>query len=155
MKKIGVKTMVRIGVVAALYVALCAVLAPVSFGPMQFRAAEAMALLPVLWLEAIPGVCVGCFFANLFFGFGIIDAVVGSAATLIAAAITYRCRKKIWVAAIPPVVVNAVIIGLMLYFMESAPLLLTMATVALGQAGACFALGVPLVLALGRVRDKL
>ena len=155
MKKLNVKRLARVGVIAALYGALCAILAPISFGPMQFRAAEAMALLPVLWLEAIPGVFFGCFFANLFFGFGIIDAAVGSAATLIAAAITYCCRKKIWVAAIPPVAVNAVIIGLMLYYMESAPLLLTMATVGLGQAGACFALGIPLVLALGRVKDKL
>ena len=152
MKRVNAKTLTRIGVIAALYVALCAILAPFSFGPMQFRVSEAMALLPVLWLEAIPGVTVGCFIANLFFGYGIIDAVVGSAATLIAAILTYFLRKKIWAAAIPPVIVNAVIIGLMLYIMEGAPLWLTMATVGLGQTGACFALGIPLVLTLRRVK---
>lgn len=155
MKNIQVKTITRIGMIAALYVAVTVLLAPISFGPVQFRVAEAMTLLPILWIESIPGVFIGCFLSNLFFGYGILDAVVGGFATLVAAVLTYRLRKNIWLAALPPVLVNAVVIGLMLYYVDNAPLLLTMGTVGAGQVGACYVLGIPLIFALRRVAHKL
>ena len=152
MKRISIQQMTRIACIAALYVAISAVVAPISFSAMQFRVAEALALLPILWVEAIPGVWLGCFFSNLFFGFGILDAVVGGMATLLAAAMTYALRKKnVWIAAMPPVVVNAVIIGAMLSIMENIPLVATMGSVGLGQVGACYLVGVPLISVMKKV----
>ena len=62
------KTLVRFcisAVIAALYAAVSLALAPLSFGPVQIRIAEAMTLLPVLFPEAIAGVTLGCFLTNL------------------------------------------------------------------------------------------
>ena len=62
------KTLVRFcisAVIAALYAAVSLALAPLSFGPIQIRIAEAMTLLPILFPEAIAGVTLGCFLTNL------------------------------------------------------------------------------------------
>ena len=91
--------------IAALYAALTIALAPISFGPVQFRVAEALTLLPFFMPEAIPGLFIGCLLANFTGGFGIIDIVFGSAATLLAAWLTYE-MPNMWLAAIPPVIVN-------------------------------------------------
>lgn len=143
--KINTKTLARAAVIAALYAAVTLLLQPISYGPMQLRVSEAMTLLPCLWPEAIPGLFVGCFLANLVGGYGIIDAVVGGSATLVAAILTYKLRGKPALAALPPVLVNAVVIGVMLYFVDNAPLWLTMLYLAIEQAAVCYALGLPLL----------
>ena len=56
---------VRSSVIAALYAALTLVLAPVAYGPVQFRVSEALTILPLFFPEAIPGLFVGCFIANI------------------------------------------------------------------------------------------
>ncbi len=138
-------------VIAALYAALTVAFAPISYGAVQFRIAEALTLLPVLFPQAIPGLAVGCLVANLIGGYGIWDVVLGTLATLIAAILTYGLRKTIWLAAIPPVAVNAVVIGLLLHFVLKLPLLPTMGTVGLGQLAVVFVLGVPLIYSLSRI----
>lgn len=144
------RTLTRAGVIAALYAAVTLLLAPISFGPMQLRVSEAMTLLPVLWPEAAVGLFVGCFLANLIGGYGILDAVVGGLATLLAALLTRRLRNNRWLAALPPVLVNAVAIGVLLHVVADAPLAVTMLYIGLGQAMACYALGLPLLAALTR-----
>ena len=57
--------------IAALYAGLTAALAPVSFGPVQFRVAEALTLLPFFVPEAVPGPFVGWLPFNLLGGFGV------------------------------------------------------------------------------------
>ena len=59
--------------IAALYAALTVALSPLSFGPVQFRVAEALTLLPFFMPEAIPGLFIGCFLSNIAGGFGLID----------------------------------------------------------------------------------
>jgi uncharacterized membrane protein len=124
----------RAAVIAALYVALVLVFQPVSFGPVQFRVAEALTLLPFLMPEAIPGLFVGCLIANVFGGFGLLDIVLGSAATLAAAFLTFRAPNK-WLAAIAPVAVNGLVVGAYLSFLTGMPIYLSVAYVALGEAG--------------------
>lgn len=145
MRGAGAKALTRAGAIAALYAAITLILAPISYGPMQARVSEAMTLLPILWVEAIPGLFIGCFFANLIGGYGIIDAVAGGLATLLAAVLTRRLRRVRWAAALPPVLVNGVVIGLLLHALADAPLPATMLYIALGQAIACYALGLPLL----------
>ena len=100
--------------------------------------------MPFYMPEAIPGLFIGCIFANFFGGFGIIDILFGSLATLIAAILTRR-SKNIYVGALFPVVSNMIIIGAMLHYLIDVPLIATCIYVGLGEAGACYIIGVPLM----------
>ena len=64
------------------------------------------------------GLGVGCLIANLLSPYGVLDIVVGSAATLLAALLTARCQKK-WLAPLPPVIANTVLIGLVLAYEQA------------------------------------
>ena len=70
------------GLIAAAYLALTLVLAPISYGPIQFRVSEALTLLPLIFPQAVPGLFIGCLLANIFGGYGAIDIICGSAAPL-------------------------------------------------------------------------
>lgn len=59
------KRLTRIAVIAALYAALTLTLPVLSYGPVQCRLSEALTVLPLFCVEAIPGLTVGCFLANL------------------------------------------------------------------------------------------
>ena len=186
MKKMNrsVRSLCLAAMIAALYLALTLLFQPISFGAVQFRISEAMTLLPAIFPEAtigltlgcflsnflaganvydvvfgaeyIVGVTLGCFLANLL-GSTVVDVVFGTLATLLAALISWRVgKKKLWYAAIPPVVCNGVIVGLVLTYAYQIPALwMNMLTVAAGEAVVCFALGVPLVRFLNKHKDKL
>ena len=135
-------------VIAALYAALTLGFQAISFGAVQFRVSEAMTLLPMLLPEAVPGLTVGCLISNLFnpMGATVYDVVFGTLATALAAVLTRRMRGSVWLRALPPVVCNAVIIGLVLAFGYGIQSWwLNMITVGLGQAVVCYGLGVPMV----------
>ena len=149
----------RCAVIAAVYVVLCLVLAPFSYGAIQVRIAEALCLLPVFGAEYIVGVTLGCFLANLF-GSTILDVVFGTLATLLACLVTYKLRhvrlKGLAIpASLPPVLFNAVIVGaeITLFFTDyhamSAPLWLLCLSngisVGVGELISCTVLGVALV----------
>lgn len=151
---------VRAALIAAVYVALCFVLAPISFGPVQLRVAEALTLLPVLCPEAVLGVTLGCFLANLLFAQPL-DVLVGTLATLLAALYTRRLRHVRWrglplAASLPPVVINAVFVGAELSYLllpAGAPAYLwlaNMASVGAGQLLSCCVLGLLLLQGIGR-----
>ena len=131
--------------IAALYAGLTAALAPVSFGPVQFRAAEALTLLPFF----VPGLFVGCLLSNMLGGFGVADVALGSAATLAAAWLTSR-MPNVWLAAVPPVAVNAAVVGVYIAFLTDTPVLLSVVYIALSQSAICFGIGVPLALYVSR-----
>lgn len=132
------------GIIAALYVALTLLFAPISYGQIQFRVSEALTLLPVISPAGIPGLFVGCFISNIFGG-SVIDAVFGSLASLLAAILTRRFRDRIWLAALMPVVTNAVVISLVLWYTSGLHPFISFLTVGAGQAAVCYLLGVPLV----------
>ena len=157
-QNLSVRKLARCGMVAALYVVLCMALQPFSYGAVQVRVAEALCLLPVFGAEYIFGVVLGCFLANLL-GSTIVDVIFGTLATLLACLVTYKLRnirfKGLAVAAsLPPVVFNAVIIGIEIAVMfpdpaSSAPLWLACITngisVGIGELISCTVLGVLLV----------
>jgi uncharacterized membrane protein len=139
----------RGAMLAAIYAALTVALAPVSFGAIQFRISEAMTVLPWLYPEAVPGVFAGCLIANLIAGNGLPDVVFGSLATLLAAMLSRRVRNK-WLVPLPPVIINALVVGAVLSYVLGLPLWITVAEVGLGQLGACYALGMPLLIFMER-----
>ena len=144
MNEIKTERISRGALIGALYAVLTIGLAPISYGPVQFRVSEALTLLPFYLPEAIPGLFAGCVFANFFGGYGLPDMVFGSLATLIAAILS-RKSGNIYLAALWPVVSNMVVIGLMLHVLIEAPLMATCLYVGLGEAGACWLVGVPLM----------
>ena len=138
--------------IAALYAALTVALSPISFGPVQFRVAEALTLLPFFMPEAIPGLFIGCFLSNLAGGLGLIDIIVGSAATLLAAWLTFK-MPNIWLAAVPPVVINALAVGTYLGIITGTPVIYSIIYIGISQAVICFGLGIPLVLLIASRTD--
>ena len=105
------KYLAKASFIAAIYVVLTVILGEFSYGPIQFRIAEALVMLPLVEPSAIMGVTVGCMIANIFGGYGPIDIFGGSAITLIAAYITSKAPNK-FLGAIPPIVLNALIVSL-------------------------------------------
>jgi len=143
--------MVRAAVIAAVYVVISYLLLPLSFGLVQFRAAEALTVLPILYPEAILGIYVGCLLSNIIGGLGVWDVFGGSAVTLLAALVTYFYRGSV-VAYLSPVILNALLVSLYLSRIFGAPYWITAGSIAVGEAGVIFLLGVPLVRYLRRHR---
>ena len=143
------RQLVLSALIAAFYAALTIALEPISYGPLQFRVSEALTLLPFYMPEAIPGLFIGCVLANIFGGFGLPDIVFGSLATLCAALMT-RKSPNLWVGALWPVLWNMAVIGVMLHVLINVPLMATCAEVGLGEAGAVFVVGLPLMKLLER-----
>ena len=158
-KKFNVRGLVRAAIIAAIYALLTIALAPISSGLIQCRVAEAMSILPYFTFFAVPGLFVGCLLANLLTGAPFYDVLFGSLATLIAAYLTYALRNRVpkYLAPMPSVVVNALVVGWLLTYVYQVGVSFWVAAgyVAIGQAIACFALGLPLMTLLERFRGKL
>ena len=105
-----IRRLTTAGMIAAVYAAATLLLPIPQYGPVQFRVAECMTLLPFLFPEAIPGLVVGCFLANFIGSPFVLDWLFGTLATLIAALLT-RKMPNVWLAAVPPVLCNAAIVG--------------------------------------------
>ena len=156
MKNLSVRRLVRCAVIAAVYVVVCLVLAPFSYGAVQVRVAEALCLLPVFGAEYIVGVTLGCFLANLL-GSTVVDVGFGTLATLLACLVTYKLRdirvKGLAIpASLPPVVFNMIIVGafeITFFFSDGAPTAMlavfNAVTVGIGELISCTILGVALV----------
>lgn len=148
---IKTQQMVRGAMVAALYVTLTVSMGQMAYGPIQFRPSEALTVLPILFPEAIPGLYVGCLLANVVGGGGPWDVWLGSFITLLAAYLTYRSRGSIW-AYLSPVVLNGVLVSAYLSAIFKAPYWGTVLAISASEALVVFALGVPLIRALSKVR---
>ena len=145
--------------IATLYVVLVEAFKPISYGIMQIRVAEALTVLPFFTPAAIPGLTLGVLISNIIGPYGLLDIVVGTLATLIAAYLSYKMPKKALVP-IPPILVNALLVGGMLYYLflgsaDEMSLLPIMAWVAAGQLVACYGLGYPLMMVLEKYKDKI
>ena len=160
-KLFSIKRLCRAGVIAACYVALSYAFGALSYqGVLQIRPAEALCLLPLLYVEAVPALWIGCMLANLGSPFFVYDVLLGSAVTLVASFVTYlvgrliRNRGKYFLGGLAPVLLNAAIIPVIIvflcggneasvvaYFVCAGSLLCT-------EAVWVYGLGVPLVCAL-------
>jgi uncharacterized membrane protein len=145
--KLSTRSLVQAALIAALYATLTLVQRPLAFGPIQFRFAEALTVLPAIFPASIPGLFVGCVLANWLGGFGIVDIVFGSLATLLAGVSTYLLRKNRFLFPLPPVVFNAIIVGtyVRLLYDDTYSLLLTMLFIGISEFILCYGLGLPLV----------
>jgi uncharacterized membrane protein len=153
----NVRFMVQAAVIAALYVVVTISFAPISSGLFQLRFSEALTVLPALTPAAIPGLFIGCLLGNFLVGASLVDIIFGSLTTLAAAYMSYRLRDYKWLVPIPPIVLNAIVVGYMLVNLYGVPVSLfaAMAWVAAGQFVACYVIGYPLLKILGRYKDKI
>ena len=113
MKDRKVLFLTRAAMIAALYVVLTFVAN--AFGlanyAVQVRFSEALTILPYFTPAAIPGLFVGCAIYNLIAGNAVWDVVFGSLATLLGAWGAYALRNKsVYLAPLPTIVANMVII---------------------------------------------
>jgi uncharacterized membrane protein len=130
--------------IAALYVVLTLVFAPISFGPVQVRVAEALCILPMFTPAAIPGLFIGCLIANFIGGGIILDVIFGSLATLIGAVLGYMLRSNRWLVPVPAVIANAIIVPLVLRFgygVVDVAIPILMLQILIGEIAGCYVLG--------------
>ncbi len=144
--------------IAALYIVLTFVAN--AFGlanyAVQVRFSEALTILPFFTPAAIPGLFIGCLLSNILTGCAIPDIIFGSIATLIGAILTYALRKQKWLAPVPPIVANAIIVPLVLkYAYGIEPLWFSFVTVTAGEVISCGILGMILLYALDKYKNVL
>ncbi len=147
MRKFSTKDLTLAAIVAAAYAALTMLLPGLSYGYAQLRVAEAFTVLPFLFPASAPGLVVGCLVANLLSPYAMLDVICGTAATALAAFLTMKMPNR-WLAPLPPVVCNGVIIGAMIAWYEvgftaNFPAVFAIAGfgVAMGELVACYVLG--------------
>ncbi|CAK7054036.1 hypothetical protein CIW83_07410 [Tissierella sp. P1] len=136
------KYLTKASLIAAIYIVLVLIqMLPVpfinlTFGPIQLRVAEGLALLPLVESAAVPGIFVGCLLANLllapYSGFGLVDILGGSLVTLVAAYITSKMKNKI-TGMIPPVVLNGLIVSIWVSYFTKVPYLVTVLGIGGGE----------------------
>ena len=146
-----IKSIATTAIVAALYATVTMSLSFISYGPVQFRLAEIMTLLPLLNKKYILGLTLGCFLSNVLGTLGIVDIIFGIIATFISVYLVYLTGKlmkdkkgKFIIASLWPTIVNAIIIGAELKIFFGFPLILSMIQVGFGQFVVITIIGVPL-----------
>ena len=153
MKKITSRQIALNGLVAGLYAAVTILTASFAYGNIQFRIAEALCPLVALEPSLTIGLTLGCLIANLFSTVSVLDIVIGTAATLLACLLTTRIKKP-WLAPLPTILVNAVMVGAMLSWVLMPPsefwngLLVFGGEVGAGEAAVLYVLGIPLYYAM-------
>lgn len=128
---VNVKYLMVTAMVAAIYAVLTLAIAPLSFGLVQVRFSEMLMLLAFIDKKYAPGLILGCFVANCFSPFGIMDVIFGTGCTAAAMLFVVKFAKSLLGASFWVVFCNA-FIGIEL-FLFGSPLWLSMAMVALGE----------------------
>ena len=147
------KKLVTNALIAALYAGCTLALAPISYGVMQFRVSEALTILPFINPMCTIGLTIGCLVSNLVGGYGLLDIVFGSLATMLAGLWTAKIKRS-WLAPLPPVICNGIIVGALLAWTNTSPAAFGAALLPIGtqlmaeEAAVCYLLGLPLLVLL-------
>ncbi len=158
--KLSTRKLVTAAVIGALYAALTMLLAPISYGPLQFRVSELLCILPYFLPCTVWGLFFGCIIANLASAAGIFDIVFGSLATLIACGCVSLCGRRgagsfrsRLLACLMPVIWNGLIVGATLTaalagldpLRNIGAFAVYAGQVALGELGVMLVFGLPLM----------
>ena len=150
--------LVQAAMIAALYVVLTFIANALGLASqaIQVRFSEALTILPYFTPAAVPGLFVGCLLSNILTGCALPDIVFGSLATLVAAILTRKLRKHKWMAPLPPIAANAIVVPfVLLYAYGVGPLWFTFITVTAGEIISCGVLGTLLLFALQKYAGRL
>ena len=146
--------LVRVAMIAAIYVVLNILFAPISYGPIQVRIAEVLVVLPFIDPSAIIGLFLGCILANVYGPLGMVDIIGGSLCTLVAAYLTYKVKNP-KLAPLPPVLINAFGVSIYLHLLFDLPYWITVLYIGIGEIIACYVLGYPLLILLIKNKKRL
>lgn len=149
--------MVQAAAIAAVYVVLTVLFAPISFGEIQIRFAEGLTVLPYFTPAAIPGLFIGCIIGNFMGGAIPIDILFGSIATLIGALLSYTLRKHKFLVPLPPIAANTLLVPFVLYYGYgiNLPIPFLMLTIGIGEVVSCGVIGLVLLFALDRYKNVI
>ncbi|WP_283679961.1 QueT transporter family protein [Lentilactobacillus sp. Marseille-Q4993] len=106
--------LVKAAVVAALYIVMTMVLAPFSYGPIQFRLSEGLNNLAPFNKRYVVAITLGCFISNMTSPNGPIDMLIGTFETFIALLTINLVTKHI--SSVPAKLVLSVLIGTFFMF---------------------------------------
>ena len=145
--------------IAALYVVLTMIANAMGLAnhAIQIRFSEALTILPFFTPAAVPGLFVGCLLSNLLTGCAIPDIIFGSIATLLGALGTLYLRKTKWLAPLPPIAANTLIIPFILAYVYQfeGSLPYFMITVGIGEIISCGILGILLLNILQKYAPRI
>ena len=151
-------SLVQAAMIAALYIVLTFIANALGLAnqAIQVRFSEALTILPYFTPAAIPGLFVGCLLSNLLTGCALPDIIFGSLATVVGAFFNYKLRKYKWLAPIPPIAANAIVVPfVLLYAYGIKPLWFSFITVTIGEIISCGVLGMLLLFTLNKYRGRL
>lgn len=155
------KKLVRTALVAAIYATLTLILAPISYGAVQFRVSEMLMLLAFINPLYITGLTIGCLIANILGGLGLLDIIFGTLATFLSALAMYKTAKIIKnknialvVASLWPTIFNGLIVGWVVSVSASLPLFITMLQVGFGEIVVITIVGVSVFKLLEKTKLK-
>ncbi len=159
MAKKKTRFLVHASFIGAIYVVLTyiASMLGLSSGAIQIRFSEALTILPIFTPAAIPGLFIGCLISNILSGCIVWDVVFGSLATLIGAVFTCLLRKKRYLAILPPIVSNTLIVPFVLKFAYGIPgsVWYFVITVGIGEIISCGVLGTLLINILKKFQKQI
>ena len=158
------KKLVRTALVAAIYATLTLILAPISYGAVQFRISEMLMLLAFINPLYITGLTLGCLIANILGGLGLLDIIFGTLATFLSAVVMYKTSKVIksrnislFIASLWPTIFNGLIVGWVIWVTSvdsSVPLFIIMLQVALGEFVVITIAGIPVFKLIEKTKLK-
>ena len=154
--RLNTKKLAVVTVFAALYAVGVVFLAPISFGIVQVRVADAM--LPLTMIFGLPGalgLSLGCLVSNVFGGLGIVDIVGGASANLVACTLAWYIGRKgrgaqRFMGTVAITVVVGLIVGGYLSWLLQVPLEISLLGVLIGETIAVNLIGFPLEEAIRR-----
>lgn len=138
----NIRYLTKASLIAAIYLVLILLqalpfpVANLTFGPVQFRIAEGLTLLPMVESAAVPGLFIGVLLANFilapYSGFGLVDIIGGSLVTLLAAYITSKAKNR-YAAMAPPILLNGFIVSIWVSYFTKIPYVYTVLGITAGE----------------------
>ena len=135
--------MIRTAVIAAGYAAVTILIAPIAYGPIQFRISDVLMPIPYIpyfGLSGVIGITIGTLIANVISPYGFWDIVLGTLANLISGIGSYYARRipnkligRIIAVLIPVFVVTFLIGYILLTIIVGLPLLISVGGVFVGE----------------------
>ncbi|MCI8363995.1 MAG: QueT transporter family protein [Eubacterium sp.] len=159
MKNKKIMYLSQAAMIAALYVVLTLLANALGLAnyAIQVRFSEALTILPFFTPAAIPGLTIGCLLSNILTGCAPLDILFGTLATLTGALGTYALRRFEWLAPLPPILANTIIVPWVLRFAYDIPdaIPYLMATVGAGELISCGLIGMLLLRSLKQIRKNI
>lgn len=158
-RRSGTLFVCQAGLIAALYTVLTLFVGAfgLASGAIQLRVSEALCILPLFTPAAIPGLAVGCLISNLAMSCLWQDILFGTLATLLGAWGAYLCRRFPYLAPLPTVLANTLIIPPVLAYAYHAEegIGFLFLTVGIGELLSAYFLGLLLFVSLKRYGGRL